>query len=235
MNELLTVNNLYHRYQDGSKTRAVLKDVNLTFETGKMYAIVGSSGSGKTTLLSLIGGLDDVQEGDIIYDGQSLKKIGLTNYRKNNVNIIFQSYNLIKYMNAIQNVVVAMDIKKVKDVDKKKKALDILNELGIDDDTAKRDILKISGGEQQRVAIARALAHNSSLIMADEPTGNLDDETEEEIIDIFKKLAKEGKCVIIVTHSSSVAKQADVIYAITKGKIEKVDPQVITAPELILS
>lgn len=235
MENILEIKDLYHRYQDGSQTRAVLKDINLTFETGKMYAIIGSSGSGKTTLLSLISGLDDVQEGSINYKNESLKKIGLTKYRKNYVNIIFQSYNLIKYMNAIQNVVVAMDIKKVEEKDKKQKAINILNKLGIDEDTASRDILKISGGEQQRVAIGRALAHDSNLILADEPTGNLDDETEDEIINIFKNLAKEGKCVIIVTHSSNVAKQADIIYGIEKGKINQIDKERFNTPNILMT
>jgi len=233
MENLLTVKNLFHSYQDGNSKRTVLSNVNLNFEKGKMYAIIGSSGSGKTTLLSLISGLDDVQEGDIFYEDQSLKKIGLTNYRKQYVNIIFQSYNLIKYMNAIQNITIAMDIKKVHEKQKKEKALEILKSLGIDAETASRDILKISGGEQQRVAIARALAHNSDLVLADEPSGNLDDDTEEEIITIFKNLANQGKCVIIVTHSANVAKHADVVYGIKKGVItEVVSPEALQVPTM---
>lgn len=220
MEQIMQVSNLHHRYEDGQKLRTVLKDINITFETGKLYAIVGSSGSGKTTLLSLISGLDGVQEGKIIYGEKTIEKIGYTSYRKNYVNVIFQSYNLIKYMTAVQNVIVAMDIKKVKVKNKKEYAYEILESLGIDRDTADREVLKISGGEQQRVAIARALVHDSKVILADEPTGNLDDDTEDEIISIFKDLAKSGKCVIIVTHSQNVAKQADIIYTIRKGRIE---------------
>jgi len=119
----------------------------------------------------------------------------------------------------LQNVMVAMDIKKVGYKNKKEKAYEILESLGIDKDTADRDVLKISGGEQQRTAIARALVHDSKVILADEPSGNLDDDTENEIVKIFKELANQGKCVIIVTHSSNVAKHADKIYEIIKGKI----------------
>jgi putative ABC transport system ATP-binding protein len=216
---IIKVENLYHKYEDGQKMRTVLKDINIDFEEGKMYAILGSSGSGKTTLLSLLSGLDDVQEGNIFYEDKSIKDIGYTSYRKNNVNVIFQAYNLINYMTALQNVITAMDIKKVKITNKKERAYEILNSVGIDKDTADREVLKISGGEQQRVAIARALIHDSKVILADEPSGNLDDETEDEIIKIFQDLASKGKCVIIVTHSQAVAKKADIIYQIQKGKI----------------
>lgn len=222
MSTIIEVKDLYHKYQDGQKLRAVLKDVNVQFEEGKLYAILGESGSGKTTLLSLISGLDAVQEGEILYLGKKIEEIGYTNYRKNDVNVIFQSYNLIKYMTAVENVITAMDIKKVKIDNKKEKAYDILSSLGIDKDTADREVLKISGGEQQRTAIARALVHDSKVILADEPSGNLDDDTEKEIITIFQDLAKAGKCVIIVTHSRNVANNADIIYKIKDGKVSEV-------------
>lgn len=219
MENIIEIKELYHKYVDGQKLKTVLKDVNITFEEGKLYAILGESGSGKTTLLSLISGLDSVQEGSISYLGKRIQDIGYTNYRKDYINVIFQSYNLIKYMTAVENVMVAMDIKHVAYKNKKEEAYNILDKLGIDHDTANREVLKISGGEQQRTAIARALVHDSKVILADEPSGNLDDETEEEIIKIFQNLAKEGKCVIIVTHSMNVAKSADVIYRIKKGKV----------------
>ena len=216
---IIEVKDLYHKYEDGQKMRTVLRDINIDFEEGKFYAILGASGSGKTTLLSLLSGLDTVQTGGIIFEGKDIKDIGYTKYRKENVNVIFQSYNLINYMTALQNVIVAMDIKKVGYKNKKDKAYEILESLGIDKDTADRDVLKISGGEQQRTAIARALVHDSKVILADEPSGNLDDDTENEIVKIFKGLADNGKCVIIVTHSANVAKHADKIYEIKKGKI----------------
>ena len=218
---ILKVENLKHTYQDGSKRKEVLKGIDVEFKTGKFYCLLGESGSGKTTLLSLIAGLDASQKGKISYDGKEISKIGMTNYRLNYVNIIFQSYNLIPYMTALENVLVALDISKIKIKDKTKKeyAYEILEKLGIDKETADRTVLKLSGGEQQRVAIARALGQDVPFIMADEPSGNLDDETEKIIIDIFKKLKKEGKGVIVVTHSKNVAKNADVVYKIKGGKL----------------
>ena len=213
--------NITHYYQDGMKLKKVLNNVSCEFESGKFYAILGESGSGETTLLSLLSGLDTLKEGDILYNGKSIKEIGYNNYRNKYVNIIFQSYNLIPYMTAIENVEVAMDIAGIKltKSEKRKKILDILNNLGIDEDTASRTVLKLSGGEQQRVAIARCLSTDIPFVFADEPTGNLDEETEKKIIDIFKNLAKQGKGVIVVTHSKAVANSADVVYTIKGGGV----------------
>lgn len=215
----IKVRNLSHTYQDGVKRKKVLNNISCEFETGKFYAILGESGSGKTTFLSLISGLDTIEEGDILYDDVSIRKIGYNKYRLNNVNIIFQSYNLIPYMTAQENVMVAMDIMKLKIKNKKEEALRLLKSLGIDENTATRTVLKLSGGEQQRVAIARSLVGDIDFIMADEPTGNLDEETEEKIIKIFRDLVKKGKCVIVVTHSKKVAENADKIYRIKGGDI----------------
>ena len=215
----IKVMNLSHTYQDGIKRKKVLNNISYEFETGKFYAILGESGSGKTTFLSLISGLDTLEEGNIFYNEESIKKIGYSKYRLNNVNIIFQSYNLIPYMTALENVIVPMDIMHLKIKDKKKEALKLLNMLGIDNNTADRTVLKLSGGEQQRVAIARSLVGDIEFLMADEPTGNLDEETEERIIKIFKDLVDKGKCVIVVTHSKKVAQNADVIYRIKGGDI----------------
>ena len=218
----ITVKNLSHDYQDGIKLKKVLKDVSCTFESGKFYAILGESGSGKTTLLSLISGLDTINEGDILFNDKSIKDIGYNTYRNKYVNIIFQSYNLIPYMTAVENVEVAMDIAgiKLKKEEKKNRILEILDSLGIDKDTANRTVLKLSGGEQQRVAIARCLSTDIPFVMADEPTGNLDEVTEKKIIEIFKTLAKQGKGVVVVTHSKEVAKNADVIYSIKGGDVK---------------
>ena len=215
----IKVMNLSHTYQDGIKRKKVLNNISCEFETGKFYAILGESGSGKTTFLSLISGLDTLEEGNIFYNEESIKKIGYSKYRLNNVNIIFQSYNLIPYMTALENVIVPMDIMHLKIKDKKKEALKLLNMLGIDNNTADRTVLKLSGGEQQRVAIARSLVGDIEFLMADEPTGNLDEENEERIIKIFKDLVDKGKCVIVVTHSKKVAQNADVIYRIKVGDI----------------
>lgn len=213
--------NITHFYQDGIKLKKVLDNVSCTFESGKFYSILGQSGSGKTTFLSLLSGLDTIEDGDILYNGESIKKIGYNKYRNSYVNIIFQSYNLIPYMTAYENVEIALDIAGIKlnKNEKKEKILSTLNQLGIDNDTSFRTVLKLSGGEQQRVAIARCLITDIPFIMADEPTGNLDEDNEKKIIDIFKKLAREGKCVIVVTHSKEIAKSSDVVYNIKGGGV----------------
>lgn len=211
----LTIENLSYSYQNGDHEQKVLNDISAVFESGKMYAIIGESGSGKTTFLSLISALDKLQEGDVRYNDKSLKKISGQEYRLKYVNIVFQSYNLIRYMTAAENVQVASDFDGRK-VDPNK----YLEKVGITPEEGSRLIGKLSGGQQQRVAIARALASNSPIIMADEPTGNLDEETEEKIIDIFRDLAhKDNKIVIIVTHSRQVAKRADKIFTLRRGKL----------------
>lgn len=211
----LTIENLSYSYQNGERTQKILDNVNAKFEAGKIYAIVGESGSGKTTFLSLISALDKLQEGDVKFNTKSLRKITGQEYRLKYVNIVFQSYNLIKYMTAAENVEVASDFDGRK-ADPNK----YLEEVGITAEEGKRLIGKLSGGQQQRVAIARALASNSPIIMADEPTGNLDEDTEEKIIEIFRNLAhKDKKIVIIVTHSRRVANKADKVLTLCRGKL----------------
>lgn len=211
----LKVENLSYSYMNASGEQQILEDVNAEFKAGKMYAIVGESGSGKTTFLSLISALDKLQEGDIKYNSKSLRKIGGSEFRLKYVNIVFQSYNLIKYMTAKENVEVAIDFD-----GRKVKADKYLKQVGLSEEEGDRLIGKLSGGQQQRVAIARAIASNSPIIVADEPTGNLDEETEEKIIGLFKDLAhKEKKIVIIVTHSKQVANHADKILKLRKGKL----------------
>ena len=212
---ILTIENLSYTYQNGDKNQKVLDNINAEFEAGKIYAIVGESGSGKTTFLSLISALDKLQEGDVKYNSKSLKQITGQEFRLKYVNIVFQSYNLIKYMTAAENVEVASDFDNRKEDPNK-----YLKKVGITEEEGKRLINKLSGGQQQRVAIARALASNSPIIMADEPTGNLDEDTEEKIIEIFKDLAhKDNKIVIIVTHSRQVAKKADKVLTLRRGKL----------------
>jgi putative ABC transport system ATP-binding protein len=214
----LKIEDVSYSYMDASGEQQVLRDVNAEFEAGKMYAIVGESGSGKTTFLSLLSALDKLQEGDITYNGKSLRKIGDSDFRLKYVNIVFQSYNLIKYMTAKENVEVAIDF------DGRKVSADkFLKQVGLSEEEGCRLVGKLSGGQQQRVAIARAIASNSPIIVADEPTGNLDEETEEKIIDLFKTLAHESKkIVIIVTHSKQVASHADVVLRLRKGKMAQI-------------
>ena len=194
----------------------VLRDISYEFEKGKMYCIIGKSGAGKTTLLSLLSGLAKPTSGDIIYDGKSISKIDKYTFRSRYIGVVFQSFNLITKYTALENVILSMDVSGCKIKDKKKKAIELLDSVGLDDDEANRRVLKLSGGQQQRVAIARALSYNPDIILADEPTGNLDRDTQKEIMDIFRELADQGKCVILVSHSPDVAEMCDERYELIK-------------------
>lgn len=220
---VLSFENVCYHYKDGSSQVNILKNASYQFEKGKIYAIVGASGSGKTTSLVLAGGLDRPKASHILYKGIDIEKIGLTKYRKNNVSIVFQSYNLITYMNAVQNVINAMEISGIIVPNKKEYALNILKELGLSEDESQRDIRKLSGGQQQRIAIARAMAKDVDLILCDEPTGNLDEETSRGIIQTFMNLAhQKNKCVIVVTHSKDFAACLDIQLKIHQGQLEKI-------------
>ncbi|MBR5223665.1 MAG: ABC transporter ATP-binding protein [Clostridia bacterium] len=194
----------------------VLQNISFEFEKGKIYCIVGKSGAGKTTLLSLLSGLTNADSGEIIYNGKDISKIDKYKYRSKYIGVIFQSYNLITKFTAAENVVLSMDVSGAKIKNKKQRAIELLESVGLDEDEANRRILKLSGGQQQRVAIARALSYNPDIILADEPTGNLDGETQNEIMAIFRRLADEGKCVILVSHSPEVAKLCDICYELQK-------------------
>ncbi|MEM5662874.1 ABC transporter ATP-binding protein [Bacillus cereus] len=210
MSTILQFKNTNYYYENNNKKIIILDNVNFSFQQGCFYTILGPSGSGKTTALSLGCGLDVPKSGYVLYKGKDIQKIGLDQYRNQHVSIIFQSYNLITYMTALQNVLTAMEITGVDIKNKKERALELLERVGLTETQAKRNVLQLSGGQQQRVAIARALSCNGDLLIADEPTGNLDQETAQEIIELFKELAhKENKCIIVVTHSLKVAKQSD--------------------------
>jgi putative ABC transport system ATP-binding protein len=218
MSNILQLNNVIYHY-DGA-TRKVLNGVNAEFANGKLYAIVGKSGSGKTTLLSLIAGLTVSYEGEILYNGSDLRNLDRDNYRSRSIGVVFQSYNLLINATPVENIILAMNISGSNEKDKKSAAYAVLEKVGIDRETAGRKILKLSGGEQQRVGIARALSHNPDILIADEPTGNLDLETVKDIMEILSSLAhQEGKCVIVVTHSQKVSSYADEIWRISEGKL----------------
>ena len=207
---VLETKEVFYSYAKGNK---VLSGVNAVFETGMMYAILGPSGSGKTTLLSLLGGLDSPTKGEILFDGENIAGHGLQHYRRNHVSLIFQSYNLIDYMTPVENVKLTA----------KQDPLPVLERLGLTKEEAKRNVLKLSGGQQQRVVIARTLASGAPFILADEPTGNLDEDTAAEISGVLKESAHElDKCVIVVTHSNELAKQADVILKLKRGSLQTV-------------
>lgn len=216
---LLKLENVSYRYSDALKDDYVFKNINYEFNEGKVYAIKGKSGSGKTTLLSLLSGLETNYGGNITYNGKDLKKQDLDKYRSNDIGIIFQSYNLLPHLTAMENIILSMDISNVDVTDKSEKAIELMKSVGLKESQKDRRVLKLSGGEQQRVAIARSLSYNPRMILADEPTGNLDKETENEILKIFKNLAeKKNKCVIIVTHSENVCKNADKIFDLKPQK-----------------
>ena len=205
----IELKNVSYAYEKG---KAVLQNVSGSLETGKMYAVLGPSGSGKTTLLSLLGGLDVPTQGGVLFDGKDITAKGLEHHRRNHISLIFQSYNLIDYMTPVENVRLTAKLD----------AASILERLGLTKDETQRNVLKLSGGQQQRVAIARALASDAPVILADEPTGNMDADTAGEIMMILKESAHVfGKCVVVVTHSGEVAKQADVVLEIRGGHLRE--------------
>lgn len=206
--DLLELKNLTYKYKDAEKN--TLNDINYSFKEGIFYAITGKSGAGKSTFLSLLSGLDTPTSGEILFKGENILEEGYYKHRKNNITLVFQSYNLIDYLTPLENIRLV----------NKKADSDILLSLGLSEDKINRNVLKLSGGEQQRVAIARALVSKAPIILADEPTGNLDSETGREIIDVFKRLALEkNKCVIVVTHSKELAEEADINLILEKTKL----------------
>ncbi len=201
----------------------VLEDISVSFEPGKFYTIFGPSGSGKTTFLGLLGGLDEPNTGKILISGIDIKDIGYSQLRRKMVSFVFQNYYLFPYMTAVQNVVMAMNEKPSVYRENVKKASETLTSLGITPDEIKRKVKRLSGGQQQRVAIARCLASGAEYILADEPTGNLDNKTAITIIELFSDLVKKyNKCVIAVTHSDQVRSYSDISYRLNDKKIEQI-------------
>ena len=209
--DILEIKNVTYNYSNSKEK--ILSSVNQKFELGQFYAIIGKSGAGKSTLLSLLAGLDKPQKGKILFENEDIEKKWYSNHRKNNISLVFQNYNLIDYLTPMENVRLV----------NKKASQEILIELGLDESQINRNVMKLSGGQQQRVAIARALVSEAPIILADEPTGNLDNDTAGDIIKILKKLAKErNKCVIVVTHSKEVANAADIILELSNKKLKKI-------------
>ena len=197
-----------------------VKEVTCGFERGKLYAITGESGSGKSTLLSLLAGLDNPTKGNIQIDGNNLREMDRDNYRRKDISIIYQDIRLLPLMNAIENVILPMAINGIPKKDRKEKAIQCLEKAGVKEELYKKYPKMLSGGEQQRVAIARAMSNGGSIILADEPTGNLDSENEERIVKMLQDLAHEfNYLVIVVTHSLEVANHADVVYKMKDGML----------------
>lgn len=211
MGTILSLRDICYGYTDGSYKREILKSLSYDFQEGTFYTILGPSGSGKTTLLSIMAGLDRQESGKIYYQGEDIDKMGLYRYRRNKIGVVFQSYNLISYLNGLENILLSMTETDNKlPSNRKELAYALLNLVGIANTKADRIVTHLSGGEQQRIAIARAIACNVDLIFADEPTGNLDTATEQEIIRLFQMLSERyGKTIIAVTHSNEVSKFSD--------------------------
>ncbi|MBW9212648.1 MULTISPECIES: ABC transporter ATP-binding protein [Terrabacteria group] len=208
---IIRLKNVSYVYKDSKKNK-ILSDVSCEFERGKFYAIVGESGSGKTTLLSILAGLDEPTGGNVLFEDKSIKDIGYTFYRKNDISMVFQNYNLLDYLTPLENIkLVKPDAKS-----------DILLSMGLEEEQINRNVLHLSGGQQQRVAIARALVSGAPLVLADEPTGNLDENTSDEIISLLKSTAHDqNKCVIVVTHSKQLSRQADIVFRLKGRKLMK--------------
>ena len=205
---LLQLQDLTYRYKNTAE--AVLYKINYDFEPGKFYSIIGESGAGKSTLLSLLAGLDSPVEGAILFEGKDIREQGYSYHRMHHISLVFQNYNLIDYLSPLENIRLV----------NKKASKDTLLELGLDESQIKRNVLQLSGGQQQRVAIARSLVSETPVILADEPTGNLDPKTAGDIIELLKSLAeKTGKCVIVVTHSKEVAQASDITLELKDKKL----------------
>ena len=215
---VLELRGVSYRYPNSNSD--VLRGISAGFSAGKLTAIMGRSGAGKSTLLSLVSGLGLASEGDVLYKGTSLAALNRDRYRAQDAGIVFQAYNLLTNVSALENVMLSMRVSGVQGGRVRERALDYLARVGIDAEKAAHPVLKLSGGEQQRVGIARALSHDPAVIIADEPTGNLDAQTETQVMDILAGLAhNEGKAVIVVTHANSVATRADEVWGLNRGKM----------------
>ena len=220
--ELLNVNQVSFSYQNKYQTVQAVKNVSCAFEAGKTYAIVGKSGSGKTTLLSLLAGLELPTEGTVCYEGRSTREMDCDAYRRDHAAVIYQNYNLFPLLTAEENVRYPLKLKKLPGPEAKKLAREQLRAVGIEEKEFKRFPAQLSGGQQQRVAIARALAAGNQIILADEPTGNLDISNGEQVVEILLRLAhKEGRCVIVVTHDLEIAAQMDEVFTMRDGVLEQ--------------
>lgn len=217
---LLQVCDVTYEYKSKSGNTQALRGVCASFQAGVLYAVTGRSGSGKTTLLSLLAAFDVPKTGRILYDGTELPMQKPEEYRRQHVGMIFQSYNLIPHLTVLENVMLSMEIGRSEKSERRKKAIDALYAVGLTESQLQKKPLQLSGGEQQRVAIARTLAAEPEIILADEPTGNLDNENSEIVIGLLQDLAhQKNRCVILVTHAEEIAAKADVRMHMTDGKI----------------
>lgn len=218
--EILEMKDVSYRYKSKYQDVEALSKVNLMIEKGKVYAVIGKSGSGKSTMLSLMAGLTLPGDGDILYQGESIKKMNLEQYRRDKASVIYQTFNLFPLMTVIENVIYPLELKGMKYKEAKDIAQKHIHSVGLDEQHYKRFPNMLSGGERQRVAIARALATGSQLVLADEPTGSLDTANGDVVVKLLKDLAhQDDLAVVIVTHDLSIANQADIVFHMQDGKL----------------
>lgn len=221
--EILRAENVYYSYQTKYQKVDAVKDVTCAFEKGGFYAIVGESGSGKSTFLSLLAGLDVPSEGTIYVEGQPIQELDRDAYRLNQASVIYQSFHLFPLLTALENVMLPMEFKKMPKKEARRRAQKLLNRVDLEERIYRQFPKMMSGGEQQRVAIARAVANGGEILLADEPTGNLDSENEKKIVELLKNLAHEdGYTVIVITHNQNVANETDHVFRMKDGYMEQV-------------
>lgn len=222
---MLQVTDLKKVFKSGSNTVAAVDNVSFGVADGEFASIIGKSGSGKSTLLGLLGALDKPTSGSIVIGEKDITKVhdrGLIKYRCKKIGFIFQNYNLVPNLTAIENVMLPMEFAGVSKKRRQKRATDLLTQVGLEPDQQKRRPSKLSGGQQQRVAIARALANKPQLILADEPTGNLDSQTGKMIFDLLHKLSRtENTTILVVTHDLDIAGKTDVTFQLTDGNLRR--------------
>lgn len=220
---MLEVKNISKYYKTGAGKVKALEDINFKINDGQFVSIIGRSGSGKSTLLNVLGGLDKASSGEVLVDNTDITKLNdhkLISYRAKKIGFIFQNYNLIPNLSALENVILPMEFAKIPKNERKKRAKELLIDVGLNEDEINRKPNKLSGGQQQRVAIARSLANQPKLILADEPTGNLDEETGKKVFDLLHDLAKNKKTTIIaVTHDLEIAGKTEKTFKIKDGRI----------------
>jgi len=220
---MLTVTNLIKELNSGSVTVTAVNDISFEIPEGKFAAIIGKSGSGKSTLLGLLGALDKPTSGAILVDGDDITKLSdrdLIKYRRDRIGFVFQAYNLVPNLTALENVMLPMEFASVGRAQRKARAVELLEQVGISAAEQTRKPSRLSGGQQQRVAIARALANRPKLILADEPTGNLDSATGKLIVNLLHELARSRKTTIVaVTHDLEIARQTDLTFQLADGKL----------------
>ena len=216
----LELKNVSYSYKKGNE---LFSEINQLFLPGKMYAIIGKSGIGKTTLLLLLGGMLKPTSGEVYFDEKSIEKIGMTKYRNLYVGYVYQQYNLLEYYSVYQNVRESLEICRKRIERSEKKIVQILKDLDIKEELWEKNVRRLSGGEQQRVAIARALVKEPDILLADEPTGNLDDDTADQIQKVLHDVAqKYQKCVILVTHSKAISERADIVLELSGKGLNKI-------------